>query len=317
MYQVENRPFSCTEWTQLAPNRYKLEAAPLFAFYGMGLQGWDASYHFLNSRPRIGDGWPNLSSYVTDTPHYIGQFPALAFAIHHGHIQEGPVVAARRLSRSDLFTGTDPLKQDFTGGTYDAKELKGNLQTPAEALAIGRVSVGFDGGEPIGTDLAVHWDKSAKIVRSATGQLNWDYGRQTVTLATPKTQAIIGRAGGRRFDLPGVTVDVVTPFVSLLFTPLDNADLAQSKRILITALAEDKQTGARYSPDGKKLLALGGPPLLMQPVRARIHLKGPKPTTVNVLDFYGVPSGRTVVVDGNGAFAIDGTHQTFYYEIRR
>ena len=60
----------------MPPNVWKLEAAPLFAFYGMGLQGWDASYHFLNSRCYPGDGWPGLSSYMTDTPHYIGQFPA-------------------------------------------------------------------------------------------------------------------------------------------------------------------------------------------------------------------------------------------------
>ncbi len=317
MYQVENRPFASTEWTQLAPNRNKLEAAPLIAFYGMGLQGWDASYHFLNSRSRVGDGWPNLRSYVTDTPHYIGQFPALAFAIHHGHIEEAPIVAARRLSRSDLFTGTDPLEQDFTGGTYDAKELQGNLRTPVETLAIGRVTVGFDGGDPLRTDVSAYWDESAKIVRSVTGQLNWDYGRRTVTLTGPKTQAIIGRAGGRRFDLPGVTVDVATPFVSLLFTPLDNAELARSKRILITAMSEDKQTGSRYSPDGKKLLALGGPPLLMQPVRAKIRLKGSKPTIVNVLDVYGEPSGQTAAVDGEGVFEIDGTHRTFYYEVRR
>jgi len=50
MYQVENHPFCCTEWTQSPPNEWKLEAAPLFAFYGLGLQGWDASYHFINGR---------------------------------------------------------------------------------------------------------------------------------------------------------------------------------------------------------------------------------------------------------------------------
>ena len=68
LYQVEDRPFACTEWTQLPPNQWKAEAAPLIAFYGMGLQGWDASYHFTSSRARPGDGWPDLNSYVTDTP---------------------------------------------------------------------------------------------------------------------------------------------------------------------------------------------------------------------------------------------------------
>ncbi|HYE97872.1 MAG TPA: beta-galactosidase, partial [Planctomycetota bacterium] len=49
LYQIEDKPFSITEWTQLPPNPWKAEAAPLIAFYGMGLQGWDASYHFLSS----------------------------------------------------------------------------------------------------------------------------------------------------------------------------------------------------------------------------------------------------------------------------
>ena len=77
MKQVENQPFSITEWTQSAPNQWKLECAPIMAFYALGLQGWDASYHFMESGARLGDGWPRESSYVTDTPHYLGQFPAL------------------------------------------------------------------------------------------------------------------------------------------------------------------------------------------------------------------------------------------------
>ena len=145
LYQVEDRPFAVTEWTQLPPNEYKAEAAPLMAFYGMGLQGWDALYHFTSSRQRLGDGWPNLNSYVTDTPHYIGQFPALAFAIRNNHIAEADIIAARRLTTNELFTGKDPLGQSFDG--YDVKELSQGSSTPAEALAIGRVTVSFDGGE--------------------------------------------------------------------------------------------------------------------------------------------------------------------------
>ena len=84
----------------MPPNMWKLEAAPLFAFYCLGLQGWDASYHFLNSRTRMGDGWPNLSKYVTDTPHYMGQFPALAFAVHKGHISEGSIATVTMKGRA-------------------------------------------------------------------------------------------------------------------------------------------------------------------------------------------------------------------------
>jgi len=242
-YQVEDKPFMMTEWTVLPPNQWKAEIAPLFAFYGMGLQGWDASLHFAGSRPRMGSGWPNMRSYVTETPHYIGQFPALAFAIYHNHIQEAPLAAARRLSVDDIFKGYDALSQDFTGGGYDAKALKGNLATPEPVLAIGRVTVKIADGleRSMNVDWSKYWDQAARVVKSITGQLTWDYGKRVVTVQSDKTQAVIGFAGGGSYDLPGVDVKVRTPFVSLIFTPLDDKPLAESAHILITAMARDKQ----------------------------------------------------------------------------
>jgi hypothetical protein len=317
LYQVENRPFSCTEWTQLPPNQWKVEAAPLFAFYGMGLQGWDASFHFTSSRTRPGDGWPDLNSYVTDTPHYIGQFPALSIAVRHGHIKEAQLAAARRLKVDDLFTGTDPLKQDLTGGGHDVKSVRGLPATPIEALAIGKVTASFEGGESTRVDFDRYWDRQAKVVRSMTGELVWDYGREIVTVRAPKTQAVIGRAGRSTIELPGASVKVTTPFVSLLLTSLDDLPLVDSRHVLITALARDTQTNARYNETGTQLQQVGGPPLLLEPLQATITLKGARPRAVNVLDFYGVPSGRTVPVGDDGAFSLSGEYQTYYYEVKR
>jgi glycosyl hydrolase family 42 (putative beta-galactosidase) len=318
LYQVEDKPFSMTEWTQLPPNPYKLEAAPLMAFYGFGLQGWDVSYHFLSSRNRMGAGWPNMSSYVTDTPHVIGQFPALAFALYKGHLQEAPIAAARRMKPDALFHGIDPLQQDFTGGGYDAKATKGNLATPQEVLAIGRVTSRFadDAKASEKADWSQYWDKEKKLIKSMTGQLVWDYGRRIVMLTGPKTHAVIGFAGDASFDLPGVKVEVKTPVVSLIFTPLDDLPLVSSKHILITAMARDKQTGTEYSEDGARLLKAGGPPLLMEPVRATITLKGSAPTDVRSVDLYGVPTDVKLPVTG-GSFTIDGRYQSYYYEVKR
>ena len=38
---------------------------------------------------------------------------------------------------------------------------------------------------------------------------------------------------------------------------------------------------------------------------------------VNVLDVYGVPTGTSVKPAADGAFVIDGTYRTYYYEVRR
>ncbi|MDP6935505.1 MAG: beta-galactosidase, partial [Myxococcota bacterium] len=54
--QVEDKPFIVTEWTSSSPNQWKAEAAPLFAFYGMGLHGWDTSYHFTASKAWLRGG---------------------------------------------------------------------------------------------------------------------------------------------------------------------------------------------------------------------------------------------------------------------
>jgi hypothetical protein len=316
-YQVEDKPFVMTEWTVLPPNQWKAEIAPLFAFYGMGLQGWDASFHFAGNRPRMGSGWPNMSSYVTETPHYIGQFPALAFAIYHGHIKEAPLAAPRRVAVDEIFKGYDALNQDFVD-SYDAKSFKGNIAVPENVLAIGRVTVKVADGQdrPMNVDWSKYWDRAEKVVKSMTGQLTWDYGKRVVTVQTDKTQAVIGFAGGGSYDLPGADVKVKTPFVSLIFTPLDDKPLTKSTHILITAMAQDKQTGTRYNADGTELLDAGAPPLLMEPVQATITFKGAPIASVKTVDVYGVPTAVGVAHDGN-TVTIDGRYSTYYYEVTR
>ncbi|MHC4566947.1 MAG: hypothetical protein ACYTE3_14470, partial [Planctomycetota bacterium] len=252
-WQVEDKPFIMTEWTQLPPNQWKAEIAPLFAFYGMGLQGWDASYHFAASRAYMGNGWPSMRSYVTCTPHYLGQFPALAFAVYNNHFDEGDIISARRLSTADIFAGIDALGQKRGLVGYDQNELLAHGQTPVEALAIGRVTLKVEDAQPSSHlgDLSPYWNRQAQTITSNTGQLTWDYGRRVVTVHSDKTQGVIGFAGGGVFDLPGVTVEVgPTSFVSLLFTPLDDRPLIESEHILITAMAQDKQYGTVYNEDG-------------------------------------------------------------------
>ncbi len=317
-WQIEDKPFVMTEYTQKPPNQWKAELSPLWAFYGMGLQGWDASYKFTASRSYMGNGWPGMSTYTLATPHYMGQFPALAFAIYNNHISEGDITAARRLPLDEIFQGFDALTQDYPGGGYDPCEPGGNLQTPPEAFAIGRVTAKFADGldHSHKQDWTQYWDDVNNIVNSNTDELTWDYGNKVVTVHSEKTQAVIGFAAGATYDLPGVIAEIETDFVSLIFTPLDNRPLIDSEHILITAMAQDKQYNAVYSPDGTQLLFAGGEPLMLEPVRATLTFKGNPLKSVKVVDVYGVPTDRPVEHDGN-MVTIDGRYATYYYEVRR
>jgi hypothetical protein len=193
--QVEDKPFTVSEWHMVPPNQWKAEAPPLYAFYGMGLHGWDASYDFSGSMAWMGSGWPGLSSYVTETPHYLGQFPALSLAVHRGHIRESAPVAARRLAEKQIFRGYDAFTQTLPEGGYPGIT---NMATPSEVAAIGRVTLKIaDGqGPSYKANWTQYWHAASMTIDSITGELTWDYSNKFVLVKSPKTQGSAGLAQG-------------------------------------------------------------------------------------------------------------------------
>ena len=65
-------------------------------------------------------------------------------------------------------------------------------------------------------------------------------------------------------------------------------------------MARDKQTGAEFNADWSKLLQVGGPPLLLEPVEATLLLSGSVPASVTPLDGYGVPTEMSVPIAADG-----------------
>jgi hypothetical protein len=185
-------------------------------------------------------------------------------------------------------------------------------------MAVGRVTAKISDGleRSKAIDWSEYWDRDRKIVRSMTGQLTWHYGKRVVAIHTPKTQGIVGFADGGSYNLPGVRVQIATPFVSLLLTPLDDQPLVESRHVLITAMARDAQTDTRYNADGTQLLDAGRPPLMMEPVQATLTFKGSPISSVRAVDIYGVPTEQEVPRESN-TFTIDGRYAAYYYEVKR
>src|SRR5262249_15158956 len=144
LQQVGDRPFALSEWIHVYPNVHAAEGPPIVAAYGLGLQGWDASYEFQSQASRkvfgdVGGQFP-WGVWEADVPTWLGEFPALARMIYRGDVKEGEVVAARRVRLADLAEG----RFDFS----DRVEQRGDVKTcggnvPPEALAAGRVVVEF------------------------------------------------------------------------------------------------------------------------------------------------------------------------------
>jgi hypothetical protein len=318
LQQVIDRPFALSEWIHVYPNVYAAEGPPIIAAYGLGLQGWDASYEFQSQAVRrpfgeIAGQFP-WGVWEADVPTSLGQYPALARMIYRGDVKEGDVISVRRVSPADLaegkFSFSDKVEQ-----RGDVKSFGGSV--PPEALAAGRVVVEFadKSGPPQLPDMSRF--RKGTVIRSATGQLAWDTaGQGFFTVNTPGTKAVVGFAEGKEQKLGDVTIRLDCPFASLFVTALEpGTDLAGGKRALITALARQSNTGFTYFAPDHRVLSNGRAPILLEPVKATVTVAGRTVAAVNVLDHDGRRTGRTLAVT-DGRFVLDGAKdKAIYYEV--
>lgn len=167
-------------------------------------------------------------------------------------------------------------------------------------------------------------DPSARRLDSDTGELSLNYERGRLTINTPRTKSAIGTLDAGTIDLDGLRIDAGTGFATITATSLDGARIGTSRRLLLTAVGRARNTGQLITPPAKpttstmswQLSAVGDPPVIVEPVRARVRLAIPGGATVHALD----PTGRRIrtldAAASNGAVEIDlGSAQTIWCEI--
>ncbi len=316
MQQVLGRPFAISEWMSLIPNPWVAEGPAIVGVYGMGLQGWDASFHFAMgthtySRTIQGHGGGNI--YNATSPTQMGQYPTLARMIYRGDVAEAPVVVRQAVPMSDLAAGTLHVDQRVRQ-TGDEKDFAAST-----ALAVGRVVVDFaDSAQPATPTVPLTGLLEEGRARSVTGQLDWRFGARKqsyFTVDTDATKAVVGFAPAEPIALGEVTVTPSGRFASLFITARGPGQtLADADSLVVTAFARARNTGMRFSEDSKQLLELGDAPVEIEPVRATVKLARPG-FTVHVLDHDGHRTGRTLSVT-DGQFTLDGAaDRTPFYEI--
>ncbi|MFH0756741.1 MAG: hypothetical protein V2B15_05605 [Bacteroidota bacterium] len=316
MQQVADRPFSLSEWMALIPNEWVAEGVPVIALYGMGLQGWDASFQFASDYPEFSETIHTPGVYNVTSPTQLTLYPAISRMIYRNDIKEGEVISSRYIHIPSLSEGKLLFNEKVEQG-YDDKFITGDV--PSEALAAGRVVVEFPGQymETPVPDLSALWDRDAKMINSNTGQLHWDYSEKGfITANSPAFKAVVGFAGGETHDLGDVSVELETPFAVVLVTALEkDRTIADSEHILVTTVARARNTGMQYSENGRELLDVGGPPILLEPVRLKLAMHREGRPVVHLLDHVGRRTGKTIPVT-DGVIVLDGAEsRTIYYEL--
>ena len=318
--QVVDRPFAFSEWMSLVPNQWTAEAAPIIAVYGMGLQGWDASFSFAADIPRYS---PYLQSehhgvYNATSPLHIGLYPALARMIYRNDIRESPVMATRKVHVPSMEEGILGFEETVDQG-FDDKRFSGSV--PTQTLAIGRIPVQFteELEETIVPDLTAYWDTINKKVASKTGELEWMYGDNPFfTINSAGTKGVVGFLTDEKIMLDDWAVQSDNPFAVIMLTSLEKGKtLATADSILITTVARAKNTGMEYNEAGDTLITVGTRPLLLEPINVAITPPRRMRYKVEILDHDGMPTGRSVAT-GRGTFHLHGArNETMFYLLTR
>ena len=317
LQQVSNRPFAFSEWMSLIPNEWTAESSPLIAAYGLGLQGWDASYVFATDIPRY---QPAIHSgrgggiYNATSPTQMALYPALARMIYRGDVQEGETVVNRKVNVASVLKGATPLnesvKQDF-----DRKVIEGSF--PLQLMAAGKVAITFSDENK--TEFLKGFESLWKdsVMTSTTGQMKWsEKGKGFFTINTAGTKGFVGFSDKQSLQLGELTLKTDNEFAVILITSLEKEKgIATANRILVTTIARAQNTGMKFSDDRKELLARGDAPVLLEPVNLSMKIDRNAQPKITVLDHSGKKTDR-VLSSEKGWINLDGAKtKAIYYLI--
>jgi hypothetical protein len=317
LQQVYDRPFAFSEWMSLIPNEWVAESAPLISFYGMGLQGWDASFSFAVDYP---DYTPTLQTppwggvYNVTSPLQLSMYPALAMSIYRNDVKEAEPFVHRQIDFSKLENGESFFKENMIQD-HDRKVFRSDF--PLQSLAVGKVTLGFgiQGIDPLEGDIDQY--NQNKGFLSTTEQLFWSEESAFFTVNSQGTQGLVGFSPNRVHEFDDLKLKTDNEFAVILFSSLERDNgLYKTNEWLITAMARAGNTGMEFNEQRNELVSTGDAPIQIEPVSFEFTTKGKEGFSVETLNHSGVPTGKILPSTGN-QISIDGNAcGTMYYLVR-
>jgi hypothetical protein len=323
----DGKPSMISETTWERPNRFRSEAPLYLAVYG-ALQHSDAIVHFaLDSRD-----WavkPNywMQPWTLMTPAMMGQFPAAALIFRRGMVTAGSVLADIRLSREALLRleGT-PLPQDAALDELRLKDIPSGAEyKPGARLDpllhyAGRADVKFVTGQGAMkvSDLKPLIDHAKQTVTSSTGELKLNYGKGVLSINAARAQGVSGalQAAGQ-VETRDLTIASEMELGHIVAVSLDDQPLAQSGKILLQVMSEEKASGFQTETVGegvKRITNIGTDPWQVKELNGTVRFKRADAAQLKVtaLDF----NGYTIGACGSGN-QIKLQPATLYYLVTR
>jgi hypothetical protein len=316
--RVAGKPHSVTEYNNPAPNTYSGEGFLLLAAYA-GLQDWDAVYAFAYSHRKDWDARHIPSFFDIDQhPTKMATLPAAVVLFVRGDVRPAErevVVPLDREREIDLLR--DARAWDLVHA--------GTAGVPRETALVHRVAVAT--GERGRTLIGDATRPAGPRYASDTGELLWDLsnkGRGVVTVNAPRSKAVIGYGGGKRFDLGGVLLEpgptAQDGWSTLTVTALEGDLAGGPARLLVTATGLAENTGMTWKSAARDSVGRhwGTAPSLVEGVPARVTLPvAAGQVRAWALDERGQRGAALTVEDrdGKATLSLGPERRTLWYEV--
>jgi hypothetical protein len=260
--QVAGRPLSVSEWNvEPFPVRDR-HVVPLYIGAFASYQGWDALMQYAYAQVRLDSpGYPS-NWHAFNDPSLLAMLPAAALLYRRGDVQQARVSYAFAPGRR-LFEA--PVSAATSVALRTAAE-RGRLVIEMPRVAeLPWLEQAPSGAETVISDPDVSFlpaDATASV--SDTGELKRNWADGTYAIDTPRTQAGLGRIGGRTVELSDVRISASTPSAAVAVQSLDGKPIRDSARILVSL-------GGGAVPVAERTL-----PFRAEPVTGRLSIRAPR-----------------------------------------
>jgi hypothetical protein len=285
---VFGKPYVVSEWQHAWLNEFHLEGVPLVTAHA-AFQRWDALCQFEYAYGELADRI--FRHYDTSgLPDQWVQWPAMALMFHRGDLPTDPEPYVQP-------TGSDPV--------LDRTLMETHLPVGIESERQVRLRLGA--GPAPGPRSSPF---TSPLVRRSGLFL----------IQSPRTAAIVGllqRASPINTDL--LSLETPTEFGSVIVSSLTEEPIARSDRLLITAVGRAENTGMEYGPNHDRTVKIGGPPVIMDPLRGTLSIRreGSRLPRVYRLNNAALRDG-TVAATIEGGFLripLEANRLTVWYEV--
>ena len=145
----------------------------------------------------------------------------------------------------------------------------------------------------------------------------WDPANGRLVVETPYTQGVAGWMGNEAVGFEHLSFEIETNYAAVIASSAGIEPIESTNRLLVSAVARVSPTGFKWADEWMRETAdPGRPPLLTEPVLARVTWKHAGKLAAYALDNNGsrIGSAKVQKAEGGLTLVLDGTTPSLHYE---